>query len=257
MESETLIDDYEHVDESVIYTPVNIPGPGCDASCFNEQFVGCSCSVACGADCSCLRGASNYAGELLSLSSSPSLIYECHENCPCSQKCANRLVQRGPQPDLELIEVGSKGFGLRCKTDLTPGAFVCEYAGEVIGVEEARRRFSQRKGVSNYIFCLREHFGSNSILTFIDPTFIGNIGRYINHSCDPNLMIVPVRVGNAVPRICLFARRYIEHGTELTFDYGGGCESQLENAERNVERSVCHCGAIACLGYLPFDSSLF
>ena len=38
-----LQDNYEHSDESVLYTPVNIPGPGMDLSMFDEQFEGCDC----------------------------------------------------------------------------------------------------------------------------------------------------------------------------------------------------------------------
>nr|CAG4634970.1 EOG090X0AQH [Alona affinis] len=171
---------------------------------------------------------------------SPLMIYECHENCSCTEDCANRLVQKGPHQRLNIMEADAKGWGLSCGSDLDPGTFVCEYAGEVIGDTEARRRFAQRKTTSNYIFCLREHFGPERIqVTYVDPTFIGNIGRYINHSCDPNLTIVPVRVENAVPKICLFARRHVVAGTELTFDYGGGCETTPQGGPfENVPNSL-------------------
>lgn len=257
MEKESFVDNYEHVCESVLYTPVNILGPGADESLFDEQFVGCACSLpSCSVDCSCTRGTSSYVAGVLSLCSTPLMIYECHDHCSCSEECANRLVQNGPHPDLEVIETRVKGWGLRCRADLIPGTFVCEYAGEVIDEAEARRRFAQRKTSSNYIFCLREHFGlERSQVTYVDPTFIGNIGRYINHSCDPNLLILPVRVDTAVPKICLFARRHIAAGTELTFDYGGGCEAAVESG--NASRSACYCSSLACRGFLPFDASLF
>ena len=255
-DKEILMDNYEHASESVLYTPVNIMGPGADSSLFDEQFAGCACSsVSCsGPDCFCTRGTTNYINGAL-CSSPPLLIYECHDHCSCSEECANRLVQKGPHPHLEVFEAHVKGWGLRCAVDLPIGTFVCEYAGEVISDVEARRRFAQRKGSSNYIFCLREHFGrQRAVETYVDPTFIGNIGRYINHSCDPNLTIVPVRTDTAVPKICLFTRRHVAAGTELTFDYGGGCE--LMTAQGPCERSVCYCASPSCRGFLPFDSSL-
>ena len=39
-------------------------------------------------------------------------------------------------------------------------------------------------------------------------TFVGNIGRYANHSCAPNLTMHPVRSELAsVPHLALFANR--------------------------------------------------
>jgi len=140
---------------------------------------------------------------------------------------------------------------------LARGDFVCEYAGEVIGPLEAKVRYSKRqqRQLPNYIFALKEYFGEESspVVTYIDPTFIGNIGRYINHSCDPNLIVLPVRTGTVVPRLCLFAGRDIPAGTELSFDYGG--EDEHVEMPGNGG-SKCHCGSDRCRGFLPFDPSL-
>jgi len=251
-----LQDNYEHSDESVLYTPVNIPGPGMDLSMFDEQFEGCDCLFSCGVDCSCMQrcGVGYYIGGLLNVND-PSLIYECHENCRCdAESCVNRLVQKGPHPMLNIVETSFKGLGLCCEVELKKGSFICEYAGEVIGQGEARLRYGrQQMGDKNYIFALREHFGSSMLLTYIDPTYIGNIGRYINHSCDPNLLIVPIRTDTAIPKLCLFANRDIPFCTELTFDYGGGTEPA---GEHHRTGSVCYCGTTNCRGSLPFDSSL-
>ena len=38
---------------------------------------------------------------------------------------------------------------------------------------------------------------------------IGNIGRYANHSCDPNIVIVPVRIQTVIPHLALVASRDI------------------------------------------------
>ena len=263
-ESEILHDDYEHVDSDLFYTPVNIPGPGVDFDVtFSEQFEGCSCLGSCvDSDCSCVRGSKPFYysnGRLTDSDHPPDLIYECHVNCQCDAKCANRLVQKGPHSGLKLMDAGLKGKGLKCNADLLRGTFVCEYAGEVIGVEEARKRYDTQKdlGRPNYIFALREHFGTDSsVLTYIDPTNIGNVGRYINHSCDPNLSIVPVRTDTVVPKLCLFARRNIPADTELTFDYGGGVEPIQGVPDGWSASSPCHCMSSVCRLVLPFDYSL-
>lgn len=266
MESEILQDNYEHEDDNIFYTPVNIPGPGVDADVtFFEQFEGCACSGLCvGADtdCGCVRGRMPFyyqGGILTDVDHPPDLIYECHVNCQCETECTNRLVQRGPHPHLQLMNAGPKGMGLRSKVDLPKGTFVCEYAGEVIGTEEARRRYGLQQGLGrpNYIFALREHFGEScQVLTYIDPTFIGNIGRYVNHSCDPNLVIVPVRTDIVVPKLCLFARRDIPAHTELSFDYGGGLEPIQGVPDGWSGAKDCHCMADSCRRVLPFDYSL-
>nr|CAG4638636.1 EOG090X0AQH [Cyclestheria hislopi] len=254
--SDTFMDNYEHVDSSIIYTPANIPGPGVEESIFETQFEGCQCTGICASGCSCSgRCGMSYNEEGLVDITNCSLIYECHDYCQCTINiCLNRQVQKGPNPNLQIINSLIKGYGLISKVNLKRGMFVCEYAGEVIGIEEAKIRLkTQSKGSKNYIFALREHFGSKLQMTFIDPTHIGNIGRYINHSCQPNLSIIPVRTGAIIPRLCLFANQDIEAYTELSFDYSGGYET--EGASKST-RTVCCCGTAACRGFLPFDETL-
>lgn len=258
-------DDYEHEDVDLLYTPVNIPGRGVDDVMFVEQFEGCACSGSCGVGvhCGCVRNRMPFyysGGGLMDSDNPPDLIYECHVHCQCETQCSNRLVQKGPHAGLALIDAGAKGIGLHCKVDLLKGAFVCEYAGEVIGAEEARRRYAIQKemGHRNYIFALREHFGkaNSPTLTYIDPSYIGNIGRYINHSCDPNLLIVPVRTDTVIPKLCLFARRDISALTELTFDYGGGVEPIQGVPDGWSDGTACLCMTSLCRHFLPFDYSL-
>lgn len=264
MDSEILQDDYEHLDANIFYSPVNIPGPGIDADVtFAEQFQGCSCSGSCDVNsCGCVRKVTtpfyySFEGGLADADHPPDMIYECHNQCQCDAQCANRLVQKGPHPKLELLDAGAKGLGLCCQVHLSKGAFVCEYAGEVIGAEEAKRRYQQGLGRPNYIFALREHFGQHaSVLTYIDPTYIGNIGRYINHSCDPNLLIVPVRTDTVVPKLCLFARRDIPARQELSFDYGGGLDPIQGVPDGWKGATTCRCLASVCRRVLPFDYSL-
>jgi histone-lysine N-methyltransferase SETMAR len=92
----------------------------------------------------------------------------------------------------------------------------------------------------------------------VDPTMIGNIGRYINHSCQPNAVVVPVRIDNPVPKLCIFALKVIHVGEEITFDYGGGNSSEMHSTQTGLtERKSCCCGAQVCKKYLPYDETLF
>ena len=51
-----------------------------------------------------------------------------------------------------------------------------------------------KKEQDEYISYILEDFTKEKKIFAIDPTIIGNIGRCINHSCDPNLSKHLVRV---------------------------------------------------------------
>ena len=149
------MDEYEHFDQRIFYTDSNIPGPGVDVSLFEEEFSqGCPCNDNCTSFCTC---DSNY--ESGKLKQSPSGIYECNGYCACKKAptCSNRIVSMGPRKNLEIFPT-PKGYGLRTKSFINQGEFICEYAGEVIGIQEAERRFAEQemKKRSNYIFILNE-----------------------------------------------------------------------------------------------------
>lgn len=199
-------------------------------------------------------------------------MFECNALCTCSDACSNRVVQRGLRLRLEVYATKSRGWGVRTLEAIPRGTFVCEYAGEVIGFEEARRRqLAQRSDDNNYIIAVREHAGEGSTTeTFVDPASVGNVGRFLNHSCQPNLFMQPVRVHSVVPRLALFAGRSIDTHEELTFDYSGGysnhppgelLSAQSDAATRasktdGLQRKECHCGADDCVQFLPLDLSI-
>ena len=59
----------------------------------------------------------------------------------------------------------------------------------------------------------------------MDAAFYGNLSHFINHSCDPNLNIFNVYVNCLdpnMPQLCLFAKKEIKKGEQITFDY---CQS--------------------------------
>ncbi len=230
-----LVDDYDHASPMLAYAPENVPGRGCDEHLFRERLVGCSCKESsCNTKgCSCLRGhGPSYdakgdlvgtiktlrKGILILLIQALSHPYqlqlpqagfvqrpltECHDSCAClASLCSNRVIQRGPARGMEIREAcGGKGAGLFCgrTTRMRRGQFVCCYAGEVLGEEEARRRLKaqdEQVDSSNYVLFadeLREGDGARLNRTIVDPTAVGNVGRYANHSCSPNMNMHIVR----------------------------------------------------------------
>ncbi|KAK7870248.1 hypothetical protein R5R35_000978 [Gryllus longicercus] len=257
---DVFVDEYFHSSPNIIYTPVNIPGPGIEVEEFESQLVGgCSCGdgqCSLEAECECIaKYGKNYTekGKFLDKNCERPII-ECNSLCQCNKnKCSNCIVQRGPLQTLEVYEsTNGKGKALRATSDIERGTFVCEYAGEVIGVEESSRRMKLLTASDmNYIFHLKEHLANGSIIhTFIDPTFIGNIGRYINHSCDPNCFVVPVRVNSLVARLAIFTSSFVPASEELTFDYG----SLNRNCSiSGVSAKICLCEKFNCRKFLPCD----
>jgi len=81
----------------------------------------------------------------------------------------------------------------------------------------------------------------------LDSKVSGNIGRYFNHSCDPNLFVQNVFVDTHDPRfpwVAYFALSNIPAGTELVWDYNYtvGCVK-----DKQIQ---CYCGVKNCKGRL-------
>ncbi|XP_063612512.1 uncharacterized protein LOC134785999 [Penaeus indicus] len=218
-------DEYEHVVCGLIYCASSFPGSSIDMVKFNaDQIEGCKCVNTCSEDCTCIvQFGQPYKDGKLDAGYGINPIFECNDECGCDECCPNRLVQKGPLNGLEITLYSEKGFGVRTTYFIPQNSFVCEYAGELISIQEAKIRFAkQKENESNYILVMREHFGGKKTgpqITVIDPTVIGNLGRYINHSCSPNLIVVPVRIDSMVPVAALFAIRDIQPGEELCYDY--------------------------------------
>ncbi|XP_050413085.1 histone-lysine N-methyltransferase SETMAR [Patella vulgata] len=243
------------------YICSNIPGPGCNMDNYVEQFCGCNCQPSCELiSCSCIeqQGLNYQNGRLLEniiCGDSSKAILECNSKCSCDRACSNRLVQNGIKYKLEVFTVKHKGLALRTLETIPRGSFVCEYAGEIVSEEEANKRSKKlTKDDMNYLFVLKEHCASGIIQTFIDPKYKGNIGRMINHSCDPNLTMHPVRINNSIPRLALFANTDIELLEELSFSYGSSSNC---DTDKGVNKKACYCGVTMCKNYLPFDTSVF
>ena len=255
---ETFKDDYEHISGDVEYILENILQDNDGSEEFNALDELFSSSILNSCECNncsenCVHG-ENYKVEdgkfiLNEDRRCKDLIYECSDDCKC-QACCNKLVQFGPRDDLVIQATDSKGFGLVSTSFINEGSFICEYAGELLTKSEAIRRDKENQAMNkmNYIFCLNEinSADGSSIQTFVDPSRKGNIGRYINHSCDANCDIISVRVDSIIPKIAIFANRNIPSMTEITFSYG-----LVDFNVSNESKKKCHCNSAHCKLYLP------
>jgi hypothetical protein len=99
----------------------------------------------------------------------------------CSKGCQNRRVQRMQAIKLDLSETEGKDLGLFLGESVKKGQFIVEYVGEVIGVKSLVKRLAEVSGDASQLYVMK--------LTkdrFIDATSRGGLGRFINHSCEPN-----------------------------------------------------------------------
>ena len=142
-------------------------------------------------------------------------VVECNEACGCdARQCANRVAQRGPTHRLQIYKTTNRGWAVRALEPIRKGAFLFEYAGELLTAEAADAREDD-----SYLFELEIDGASHAI----DARYYGNVSRFVNHSCRPNLF--PVRVlwdhqDHRFSHIAFFARSNINTGEELSFDYG-------------------------------------
>ncbi|XP_008485751.1 histone-lysine N-methyltransferase eggless-like [Diaphorina citri] len=90
---------------------------------------------------------------------------------------------------------------------------------------------------------LREYFGEDENVYIMDARTSGNIGRYLNHSCTPNVFVQNVFVDTHDPRfpwVSFFALKFIEAGSELTWDYAYDIGSVPDKVV------YCYCGSSEC-----------
>uniref|UniRef100_A0A182K1U8 Histone-lysine N-methyltransferase n=1 Tax=Anopheles christyi TaxID=43041 RepID=A0A182K1U8_9DIPT len=142
----------------------------------------------------------------------PPLITECGDLCDCNlRSCRNRVVQHGLDVPLQLCYIPGKGWGVRTMVPIPKGSFLVEYVGEIIPDEAANHRPDD-----SYLFDL----GNGNC---IDASVHGNVSRFFNHSCKPNVSPVSVYYDHKDqrhPSVALFACRDIGVQEEICFDYG-------------------------------------
>ncbi|KAJ1285879.1 hypothetical protein BS78_03G312200 [Paspalum vaginatum] len=239
-----------------------------------KPLQGCRCLSVClpgDAGCCCAQrngGSLPYSSSGLLVCRKP-MVYECGGSCRCSFNCRNRVTQKGVRIHFEVFKTENKGWGLRSWDAVRAGSFICEYVGEVI--DDASDNLNDDE--DDYIFqtlcpgektlkwnygpeLIREQSTYVSADTFeplpikISAKRMGNISRFMNHSCAPNVFWQPVQFDHEDhhhPHIMFFALKHIPPMTELTYDYGDiGTGSSGVPSPRAKN---CLCGSSNCRGF--------
>ncbi|KAK4603111.1 hypothetical protein RGQ29_011904 [Quercus rubra] len=245
--------------------PTNVPGCNCNGKCVDPRT--CACARLNGSD---FPYVSRDGGRLIE---AKDVVFECGPNCGCGPDCLNRTSQRGLKYRLEVFRTPKKGWAVRSWDFIPSGAPVCEYTGILMQTED-----TDSVSENNYIFdidCLQtmrglggreRRFGDVSVPTIISsdrhddlrsesvPEFCidagstGNIARFINHSCEPNLFVQCVLSSHhdiKLARVMLFAADYIPPLQELTYDYGYALDS-VYGPDGKIKQMACFCGAPDC-----------
>ncbi|KAI9799706.1 MAG: hypothetical protein M1825_004441 [Sarcosagium campestre] len=197
----------------------------------DQEALGCECgeewvgntNVACGDDSDCINRLTKI---------------ECvDEECTCGSPCQNQRFQQKQFAKVSVIQTEKKGFGLRADVDLPANTFIFEYIGDVINEANFRRRMVNydQEGIKHF------YFMSLQKGVFVDATKRGNLGRFCNHSCNPNCYVDKWVVGEKL-RMGIFTERRVKAGEELVFNY---------NVDRyGADPQPCYCGEPNCTGFL-------
>ncbi|XP_059640250.1 histone-lysine N-methyltransferase, H3 lysine-9 specific SUVH4-like [Cornus florida] len=243
--------------------PQNAAGCGCKDTCRDPRS--CSCARLNGSDFPYVH-VHRDGGRLIE---PKAVVFECGPNCGCGPSCVNRTSQRGLKYRLEVFRTPKKGWAVRSWDYIPAGAPVCEYIGVLMKTDEIDTAFE-----NNYIFdidCLQTMKGldgrerrfrdvslptsylddhkSDIVPEFcIDAGSRGNIARFINHSCQPNLFVQCVLSSHhdvKLARVVLFAADNIPPLKELTYDYGYVLDS-VTGPDGKIRKLACYCGASDC-----------
>ncbi|XP_068654963.1 histone-lysine N-methyltransferase, H3 lysine-9 specific SUVH4-like [Aristolochia californica] len=201
------------------------------------------------------------------------VVFECGPNCGCGNNCVNRTSQHGLRYRLEVFRTLNKGWAVRSWDPIPAGAPICEYTGILMRTDELDSVVQD-----NFVFeidCLQTMKGLNgrerrigSVSAHanahleraddkkseivpeycIDAGPAGNVTRFINHSCQPNLFVQCVLSSHhdiKQARILLFAAENIPPLQELTYDYGYPLDSVV-GPDGQIRQMPCHCGAPDC-----------
>ncbi|MED6157851.1 hypothetical protein PIB30_027238 [Stylosanthes scabra] len=244
---------------SMIYPDCDlIPAEGC--GCINGcSELKCSCVVKNGGEIPY-----NHNGAIVEIKN---LVFECGPSCKCPPTCYNRVSQHGIKFQLEIFKTSTRGWGVRSLNSIPSGSFICEYMGELLEDKEAE----QRTGSDEYLFDIGNNYTNNPLRDglsalmpdsqsssggvlmddcgfTIDAAQYGNVGRFINHSCSPNLYAQNVLYDHhdkRMPHIMFFAAENIPPLQELTYDYNYMID-QVRDSNGNIKRKDCYCGSVEC-----------
>lgn len=174
--------------------------------------------------------------------------YYSRTECPlgrCSTGCKNQRLQRKQRVKMEVFEAGGKGYGVKLLEEVAEGALLCEYVGEILGARQMAQRQQQASLTPGTRKLYMMQLASSR---YLDARLKGGLARFLNHSCEPNCLLERWHAGGRV-RCAVIAKRKMDVGTELTFDYAWvWVEGQ--------PRTPCLCGAPTCRKYIEIGEAI-
>ena len=147
--------------------------------------VPCDCELYCGSEC----------GHSIVLDDTDP-IYLCNVHCPCSADCTNRLS--APSVSYTVSHDQAKGRCLKACHSIPSATYIGDYTGSIVSSAEAETIHS--RSTMNFILTIREESSSGCLTTHIDATLHGSPLRFMNHSCEPNVRVIPMRDNSVCPR---------------------------------------------------------
>lgn len=180
--------------------------------------TGCECSPMCNKFTNCCPQKSGWNfvfDESLKLNTKDvQMIIECSDFCSCDKSCPNRPKEITIK--MAIFKTKDRGWSVKTLQGIAAGKFVVEYTGEFLDQQESRKRVKNNTEKNTYLFDL-DYIDQKTPYS-IDATYEGNIARFINHSCKPNLQTWPATACHQNPRmhkLYYFSKRFIFPGEEL------------------------------------------
>lgn len=129
--------------------------------------------------------------------------------------------------DYLIVKKSRNGNGLFTKQDLKSGERIFKIKGVLMTSEESN---AIGEVVASNTYRYDENF-------YISPT--GELGDYVNHSCEPN-----VRIDKKGKHLFIYAIGYIPKNSEILFDYS------TILAKDDIWTMRCNCGTAKCRGVI-------
>ncbi|KAL4001694.1 Histone-lysine N-methyltransferase set-1 [Acanthocheilonema viteae] len=133
---------------------------------------------------------------------------------------ANAILTGSNEKFLEIFECEEKGRGIRTLRNFQKNEFVVEYKGEIIDMRLARNRereYAKDNSIGSFMYFFK-YQNKQYCVDATDETPYK--GRLINHSVvRPNLKTKVIEL-NGSKHLILIAKRDIDIGEELLYDYG-------------------------------------
>jgi SET domain-containing protein len=137
---------------------------------------------------------------------------------------------------IQVRRSGVHGKGVFAVAPIAKGERIVEYTGEIITWKQALKRHPHNPDEPDHTFYF--HIDDGRV---IDGLYGGNAAKWINHSCQPNC-----ETDEEDGRVWVLAKRAIEPGEELNYDYGLILEGR--HTAKVKKQFECRCGSRRCRG---------